>query len=165
MIPVKIGMTIIITRFTTGPRPMNVWLWCFPFRIILALAFMVLVFITPLYQLEGCFIFSIFKYLIFKFIFCVRIVFHYLFLISNFHPTDGSFPPEYYVLMIFISAIHRAVLYGMFVAIMAFFARISDPVIIELHFTHFQSKYILTKRNIMIDYNLCHVFRLLVVQI
>ena len=78
MIPVKIGMTIIITRFTTGPRPMNVWLWCFPFRIILALAFMVLVFITPLYQLEGCFIFSIFKYLIFKFIFCVRIVFHYL---------------------------------------------------------------------------------------
>ena len=55
MIPVKIGMTIIITRFTTGPRPMNVWLWCFPFRIILALAFMVLVFITPLYQQEGDF--------------------------------------------------------------------------------------------------------------
>ena len=31
--------------------------------------------------------------------------------------------------MIFISAIHRAVLYGMFVAIMAFFARISDPAV------------------------------------
>jgi len=104
MIPVKIGMTIIITRFTTGPRPMNVWLWCFPFRILLALAFMVLVFVTPSYQLE-----------------------------------DGSFPPEYYVLMIFISAIHRAVLYGMFVAIMAFFARISDPVVGGTNMTFFNT--------------------------
>jgi len=104
MIPVKIGMTIIITRFTTGPRPMNVWLWCFPFRIILALAFMVLVFITPLYQQE-----------------------------------DGSFLPEYYVLMIFISAVHRAVLYGMFVAIMAFFARISDPVVGGTNMTFFNT--------------------------
>ena len=122
----KIGMTIIITRFTTGPRPMNVWLWCFPFRILLALAFMVLVFITPLYQLEGRFNLLIVKYpstdkrantLI-----CIY------FLTLNIFPVDGSFPPEYYILMIFISAVHRAVLYGMFVAIMAFFARISDPV-------------------------------------
>ena len=30
--------------------------------------------------------------------------------------------------MIFISAIHRGILYGMFLAIMGFFAKISDPV-------------------------------------
>ena len=53
MIPVKIGMTIIITRYTVGRYPMNVWLWCFPFRILLSLAFMVLVYITPLYQSAG----------------------------------------------------------------------------------------------------------------
>ena len=38
------------------------------------------------------------------------------------------FGAEYYTLMIVIAAFHRAVLYGQFVAIMAFFARISDPV-------------------------------------
>merc|ERR1712076_221404 len=98
MIPVKIIMTFIITRYTVGPRPMNVWLWCFPLRILLSLAFIVLVYVTPSYQLE-----------------------------------DKSFPEEYYVLMIFISAIHRAILYGMFVAIMAFFAKISDPVGTKKH--------------------------------
>ena len=41
---------------------------------------------------------------------------------------DDPYPDSYYVLMIFIAAFHRAVLYGQFVAIMAFFARISDPV-------------------------------------
>jgi len=52
---------------------------------------------------------------------------------------DGSFLPEYYVLMIFISAVHRAVLYGMFVAIMAFFARISDPVVGGTNMTFFNT--------------------------
>ena len=56
MIPVKIGTTMIITRWTVGPRPMNVWLWCFPFRILLALAYMVLVYVTPLYQTAGNFL-------------------------------------------------------------------------------------------------------------
>ena len=104
MIPVKIIMTFIITRYTVGPRPMNAWLWCLPLRILLSLAFMVLVYVTPFYQQD-----------------------------------DGTFPMEYYVLMIFISAIHRAVLYGMFVGLIAFFARISDPAVGGTNMTFFNT--------------------------
>ena len=46
---------------------------------------------------------------------------------------EKTFATEYYVLMIFISAIHRGILYGMFLAIMGFFAKISDPVSIYLY--------------------------------
>ena len=53
MIPVKIGMTVVITKFTTGPRPMNVWLICFPFRLLLAMAMALLVYVTPMFKLEG----------------------------------------------------------------------------------------------------------------
>ena len=42
---------------------------------------------------------------------------------------DGGFPTYYYALVIGVSAVHRAFVYAMFVAQMAFFARISDPVI------------------------------------
>ena len=42
---------------------------------------------------------------------------------------DGSFPGYYYALVIGVAAVHRATVYAMFVALMAFFARISDPVI------------------------------------
>ena len=37
MIPVKILVTIFISRFTVGPRPMNVWLGSFPFRLFFCL--------------------------------------------------------------------------------------------------------------------------------
>ena len=104
MIPVKIIMTFIITRYTVGPRPMNPWLYCLPMRILLALSFMVLVYVTPFYKHE-----------------------------------DGSFPMEYYILMIFISAIHRAVLYGMGVGLVAFFARISDPAVGGTNMTFFMT--------------------------
>ena len=41
---------------------------------------------------------------------------------------DGSLPYYFYVLLIAVLALHRIALYAMFVAIMSFFARISDPV-------------------------------------
>jgi PAT family acetyl-CoA transporter-like MFS transporter 1 len=94
MIPVKILFTIFISRYTVGPRPMNVWLYSFAPRLILGLSMAVLVYIAPL-------------------------------LISE----DGGLPTAYYVLVIALFAIHRVFLYAMFVAIMAFFARISDPAI------------------------------------
>jgi len=94
MIPVKILFTLFITRYTVGPRPMNVWLASFPFRLLLCLAMVLLVYITPLLKLE-----------------------------------EGGFPTFYYVIVIGVFAIHRIALYAMFVAIMAFFARISDPAV------------------------------------
>jgi len=94
MIPVKIGFTLFITRFTVGPRPMNVWLGSFPFRLLFCLIFTLFVYVTPMMMLE-----------------------------------DGGFPLYYYVILIAVKALHRVALYAMFVAIMAFFARISDPAV------------------------------------
>jgi len=94
MIPVKIGFTLFITRFTVGPRPMNVWLGSFPFRLFFCLIMALLVYVTPMMLLE-----------------------------------DGGFPTYYYVIVIGIFALHRVAVYAMFVAIMAFFARISDPAV------------------------------------
>jgi len=94
MIPVKILFTLFITRYTVGPRPMNVWLASFPFRLLLCLAMVLLVYVTPMLMLE-----------------------------------EGGFPTYYYVIIIGVFAIHRVTLYAMFVAIMAFFARISDPAV------------------------------------
>lgn len=42
---------------------------------------------------------------------------------------DKSFPPEYYALVILLIGLHRAFVYAMFVAEMAFFARVSDPAV------------------------------------
>lgn len=94
MIPVKIGFTLFITRFTVGPRPMNVWLGSFPFRLLFCLIMTLLVYVTPMMKLE-----------------------------------EGGFPTFYYVIVIGVFALHRVALYAMFVAIMAFFARISDPAV------------------------------------
>merc|ERR1712083_369271 len=94
MIPVKILFTLFITRYTVGPRPMNVWLASFPFRLLLCLAMVLVVYITPNFKLE-----------------------------------DGSFPISYYGMVLFVYALHGVTLYSMFVAIMAFFARISDPAV------------------------------------
>ena len=94
MIPVKIGFTLLITRYTVGPRPMNVWLGSFPFRLIFCLVLTLIVYVTPLMMQD-----------------------------------DGGFPIYYYVILIGAMALHRVFLYAMFVAIMAFFARISDPAV------------------------------------
>jgi len=94
MIPVKILFTLFISRYTVGPRPMNVWLISFPVRLVLCLSMALLVYVTPMFMLE-----------------------------------DGGFPVHYYVIIIAVFALHRVSLYAMFVAIMAFHARISDPAV------------------------------------
>lgn len=42
---------------------------------------------------------------------------------------DEGFPAYFYILLTSIYVLHRISLYCMFVAIMAFFARISDPLV------------------------------------
>ncbi len=44
-------------------------------------------------------------------------------------PIDGSFPNYYYVVIVLAYGAHQIALYSMFVALMAFHARISDPAI------------------------------------
>lgn len=97
MIPVKILFTLFITRFTVGPRPLNVWLLFYPLRLAFCLAMVLLVFLTPMFAMED---------------------------------EDGkSFSTAYYVSVIGVFALHRVAVYAMFVAGMAFKARISDPVV------------------------------------
>ena len=43
--------------------------------------------------------------------------------------TDGSFPPYYYAVILLAYALHQISLYSMYVALMAFHARVSDPSI------------------------------------
>ena len=38
MIPVKIIFTVLITRFTAGPKPLNAWLASYPCRLVMCLA-------------------------------------------------------------------------------------------------------------------------------
>ena len=94
IIPVKVGFALFITKFTVGPRPMNVWLGGFPFRLLSCLILTLLVYITPMMKLQ-----------------------------------DGGFPVYYYVIIIGAFAFNRIIIFVMFVAYMAFFARISDPVV------------------------------------
>jgi len=94
MIPLQILLPWIISKYTSGPKPMNVYLYAFPCRLLIGLVLAGLVYITPNFKLE-----------------------------------DGSFPVYYYGLVLFIYALHQVTANCMFVAIMAFFARISDPAV------------------------------------
>ncbi|XP_076057944.1 acetyl-coenzyme A transporter 1 [Oratosquilla oratoria] len=89
--PVQVFLPLIISRYTAGPRPMDVFLGAFPIRLLFGLVFAGLVWITPMFN-EG----------------------------------DGHFPFYYYGLVVAIYILHQIVANCMFVAIMAFFAKISD---------------------------------------
>merc|ERR1719291_1015543 len=92
--PLQIVLPWIISRYTSGPRPMDIWQKAIPARLVLSLAMAGVVAITPSFQQE-----------------------------------DKSFPLYYYALVVLFFAIHQVTLYSMFVSVMAFFARVSDPAV------------------------------------
>jgi len=94
MMPLQIILPWIISKYTAGPRPMDVFVKAIPARMVLCLVMAGLVYITPTFQLE-----------------------------------DGSFPVQYYCLVVAIYAVYQVTLYSMFVSIMAFFAKVSDPAV------------------------------------
>jgi len=94
MMPLQIVLPWIISRYTSGPRPMDIWQKAIPARLVLSLAMAGVVAITPSFQLE-----------------------------------DKSFPLYYYALVVLFFAIHQVTLYSMFVSVMAFFAKVSDPAV------------------------------------
>ena len=47
----------------------------------------------------------------------------------SFQLEDKSFPLYYYALVVLFFAIHQVTLYSMFVSVMAFFAKVSDPAV------------------------------------
>eukprot|EP00090_Calanus_glacialis_P045154 TRINITY_DN8217_c0_g1_i1.p1 TRINITY_DN8217_c0_g1~~TRINITY_DN8217_c0_g1_i1.p1 ORF type:complete len:519 (-),score=188.91 TRINITY_DN8217_c0_g1_i1:326-1882(-) len=94
MMPLQIILPWIISKYTAGPRPMDVFVKAIPVRLVLCLVMAGLVYITPTFKEE-----------------------------------DGSFPFHYYCLVVGIYAVYQVTLYSMFVSIMAFFAKVSDPAV------------------------------------
>lgn len=95
LVPLQIVLPLVISKYTTGPKPMAVYLKAIPYRLGLTLVAASLVYLTP---------------------FFVR-------------PTTGAFPLYYYVMLIVNYSLYQVTLYSMFVAVMAFFAKISDPAV------------------------------------
>jgi len=94
MMPLQIILPWIISKYTSGPRPMDVFLKAIPARLVLCVVMAGLVAATPTFKLE-----------------------------------DGSFPLHYYGLLILVYGVYQVALYSMFVSCMAFYARVSDPVV------------------------------------
>ncbi|KAB0800755.1 hypothetical protein PPYR_06494 [Photinus pyralis] len=95
LIPLQIALPLVISKYTTGPRPLNLYLKAIPYRLLFGFVAALVVWITP-------------------------------YLVPN--PKNGL-PMSYYILLLICYALHQICVYSMFVAIMAFFARISDPIV------------------------------------
>ena len=94
VIPLQIVLPWIISRYTVGPKPMDVFLKAMPPRILMGLVYLWIVWATP-----------------------------------SFQQPNGEFPLYYYAMIVAVYMVHQVFLYSMFVSIMAFFARISDPAV------------------------------------
>uniref|UniRef100_H3CCF2 Acetyl-coenzyme A transporter 1 n=1 Tax=Tetraodon nigroviridis TaxID=99883 RepID=H3CCF2_TETNG len=99
LVPLQILLPLAISKYTAGPRPLDVFHKAFPFscvcgcRLLMGLEFALLVWWTP----------------------SVR--------------QQGGFPVYYYATILLSYALHQVALYSMYVACMAFHAKVSDPLI------------------------------------
>ncbi|KAJ8378120.1 hypothetical protein AAFF_G00248340 [Aldrovandia affinis] len=93
MVPLQILLPLIISKYTAGPRPLDIFYRAFPFRLLMGLAYALLVWWTPSVKQEG------------------------------------GFPLYYYAVVLLTYAAHQVSLYSMYVATMAFHAKVSDPLI------------------------------------
>ncbi|XP_029963858.1 acetyl-coenzyme A transporter 1 [Salarias fasciatus] len=93
MVPLQILLPVVISRYTAGPRPLDVFYKAFPFRLLIGLEYALLVWWTPSVK------------------------------------QAGGFPVYYYAIVLLSYAVHQVALYSMYVACMAFHAKVSDPLI------------------------------------
>uniref|UniRef100_U5EUI4 Putative acetyl-coa transporter n=1 Tax=Corethrella appendiculata TaxID=1370023 RepID=U5EUI4_9DIPT len=94
LIPLQIVLPLIISKYTTGTGPMNVYIKAIPFRLFLTLLGSIVVLYTPI-------------------------------MIGQ----EKHIPMFYYIILLTNYGLYQIALYSMFVAVMAFFARISDPAV------------------------------------
>ncbi|CAH1724646.1 unnamed protein product [Aphis gossypii] len=94
MYAVKMIIPLVIAKYTSGPKPLSLYLKVTPIRLLWNIVFIVLIYYTP-----------------------------------GIINTNGAvnIPLYYYAIFIFILSIQEVLSYMMFVAILAFFSRISDP--------------------------------------
>ncbi|XP_078488430.1 acetyl-coenzyme A transporter 1 [Ciona intestinalis] len=90
--PLQIALPVIIAKYTSGPRPLDIFLKAIRYRLIFTLLFAAFVHYTPSFKLQ-----------------------------------DGTFPYYYFAAVLIMYCFHQVTLYSMFVAVMAFNAKISDP--------------------------------------
>ncbi|XP_019587534.2 acetyl-coenzyme A transporter 1 isoform X1 [Rhinolophus sinicus] len=93
MVPLQIILPLIISKYTAGPQPLNVFYKAMPYRLLLGLEFALLVWWTAKVEHQG------------------------------------GFPIYYYIILLLSYALHQVTLYSMYVSIMAFNAKVSDPLI------------------------------------
>ncbi|XP_023648203.1 acetyl-coenzyme A transporter 1 [Paramormyrops kingsleyae] len=93
MVPLQILLPLLISKYTAGPRPLDVFYKAFPFRLLIGLEYALLVWWTPSVRQEK------------------------------------DFPLGYYGIVLLSYAVHQVALYSMYVATMAFHAKVSDPLI------------------------------------
>ncbi|XP_008274181.1 acetyl-coenzyme A transporter 1 [Stegastes partitus] len=93
MVPLQILLPVVISKYTAGPRPLDVFYKAFPFRLLIGLEYALLVWWTPSVKQEG------------------------------------GFPIYYFAIVLLSYALHQVALYSMYVACMAFHAKVSDPLI------------------------------------
>ncbi|XP_008550015.1 acetyl-coenzyme A transporter 1 [Microplitis demolitor] len=93
LIPMQIILSCVVSKYTSGPRPMDIYLKAMPWRLAFGLVATFLVWITPSFV------------------------------------TNGEVPLYYVIIIVLLYAIHQVAATSMFVASMAFFAKISDPAV------------------------------------
>ncbi|CAK1580229.1 unnamed protein product [Parnassius mnemosyne] len=93
LVPVQIIMPVILSKYTTGPAPLSLWLRAFPLRLLVGPLAAALVAVTPS-------------------------------LLGNAGPSYS-----YLFILMCLYIFHQTCLYCMFVAVMAFFAKVSDPAV------------------------------------
>nr|XP_023020135.1 acetyl-coenzyme A transporter 1-like [Leptinotarsa decemlineata] len=92
LIPLQLALPLILAKYTTGPRPLNIYVKAVPYRLAFGFVGAFLVWITP-----------------------------------SFVPDPSEGLPFLYVAFLLVCyALHQVCVYCMFVAVMAFFAKVSD---------------------------------------
>ncbi|XP_015756178.1 PREDICTED: acetyl-coenzyme A transporter 1-like [Acropora digitifera] len=93
MVPIQILLPVYISRYTAGPRPLDVFIKSMPYRLFMGVVFVLCVWWTNIVRSPG----------------------------------QEAFPIYFYATILLVYAVHQVTLYCMFVSIMAFHSRISDP--------------------------------------
>lgn len=94
MVPLQIFLPLVVSKYTTGAKPMEVYIKAIPYRILFGIFASAIVVLAP-------YTFS----------------------------SNGDVPVYLYILLIVNYSFYQIFLYCMFVAVMAFFAKISDPAV------------------------------------
>lgn len=95
LVPLQIILPMVLSKYTAGPRPLNIFLKAFPVRLVIGLSFTLVLYWTRWIK----------------------------------NPEDGTFPWFYYAGIVSVYAVHQITVFSVFVSLMGFHAKVSDPSI------------------------------------